>query len=291
VAQQKGFSDHMFERIRHAIEKVVRHPRRETIASRGLIQLVGAGPGDPELLTIKAFKALQRADVVLHDRLVGEGVLSLARRGAERIYVGKIGRGESTPQQAIEARMVAEALKGKRVVRLKGGDPFVFGRGGEELEAARAAGIPVEVIPGVSAALGAAAALQIPLTHRDHAQTLIFATGHCKEAGGLGAEPNLDWSTMADPRATLAIYMGIATAGIIAERLQAAGRDPATPVAIVENATLPNQRVVRTRLERMANDLTRSGIAGPALLLIGEAIESADGADFAAYAAATEKLD
>ncbi len=281
----------MFERILHAIEKVVRAPRREPIAGRGLIQLVGAGPGDPELLTIKAFKALQRADVVLHDRLVGEGVLSLARRGAERIYVGKIGRGESTPQQAIEARMVAEALKGKRVVRLKGGDPFVFGRGGEELEAARAAGIPVEVIPGVSAALGAAAALQIPLTHRDHAQTLIFATGHCREDGGKGAAPNLDWMMMADPHATLAIYMGVATAGIIAERLQTAGRDPATPVAIVENATLPNQRVVRTRLERMANDLTKSGIAGPALLLIGEAIASVDRDAIASYAAAAEKLD
>lgn len=281
----------MFERIFHAIERAVRGYNRPHAPDRGLIQLVGAGPGDPELLTIKAFKALQRADVVLHDRLVGEDVLALVRKGAEVIYVGKIGRGESTPQKAIEALMVAKALTGKRVVRLKGGDPFVFGRGGEELEAARAAGIPVEVVPGVSAALGAAAALQIPLTHRDHAQTLIFATGHCKEDGGKGAAPALDWSMMADPHATLAIYMGVATAGIIAERLQAAGRDPATPVAIVENATLPNQRVVRTRLERMANDLTKSGIAGPALLLIGEAIESADAADFASYAAAAEKLD
>ena len=281
----------MFERILYAIESAFHGSRRSRSAERGLIQLVGAGPGDPELLTIKAFKALQRADVVLHDRLVGEGILSLVRKGAERIYVGKIGRGESTPQKAIEELMVAKALAGHRVVRLKGGDPFIFGRGGEELEAARAAGIPVEVVPGVSAALGAAAALQIPLTHRDHAQTLIFATGHCKEAGGQGAAPNLDWRMMADPSATLAIYMGIATAGIIAERLQAAGRDPATPVVIVENATLPNQRVVRTRLERMASDLTKSGISGPALLLIGEAIESADGADLAAYAAAAEKLD
>lgn len=281
----------MFERIRHAIHRAIQRPDRSPPQKRGLIQLVGAGPGDPELLTIKAFKAMQRADVVLHDRLVGEGVLDLARKGAERIYVGKIGRGESTPQRAIEALMVAKALAGKRVVRLKGGDPFIFGRGGEELEAARAAGIPVEVVPGVSAALGAAAALQIPLTHRDHAQTLIFATGHCKEAGGQGAAPNLDWRMMSDPSATLAIYMGVATAGIIAERLQTAGRDPATPVAIVENATLPNQRVVRTRLERMANDLTKSGIAGPALLLIGEAIDSADDASFAAYAAATDKLD
>jgi uroporphyrin-III C-methyltransferase / precorrin-2 dehydrogenase / sirohydrochlorin ferrochelatase len=281
----------MFKRIRRAIESAVRSPDRSQPARRGLIQLVGAGPGDPELMTIKAFKAMQRADVVLHDRLVGKGVLALARKGAQRIYVGKIGRGESTPQRAIEALMVAEALKGKRVVRLKGGDPFIFGRGGEELEAARAAGIPVEVVPGVSAALGAAAALQIPLTHRDHAQTLIFATGHCKEAGGQGAAPNLDWRMLSDPNATLAIYMGIATAGIIAERLQAAGRDPATPVAIVENATLPNQRVVRTRLERMANDLAKSGIAGPALLLIGEAIGSADDANFAAYAAAADKLD
>ena len=281
----------MFERIFHAIERVIRRPDRSQPAKSGFIQLVGAGPGDPELMTIKAFKALQRADVVLHDRLVGEEVLALVRKGAEVIYVGKIGRGESTPQKAIEDLMVAKALTGKRVVRLKGGDPFVFGRGGEELEAARAAGIPVEVVPGVSAALGAAAALQIPLTHRDHAQTLIFATGHCKEDGGKGAAPALDFAMMADPHTTLAIYMGVATAGIIAERLQAAGRDPATPVAIVENATLPNQRVVRTRLERMANDLTKSGIAGPALLLIGEAIESADGADMAAYAAAADKLD
>lgn len=281
----------MFERISHAIGKVVRPLRRVEPASRGLIQLVGAGPGDPELLTLKALKALRRADVVLHDRLVGEGVLAMARPGVQRIYVGKIGRGESTPQQAIEALMVAEALKGKRVVRLKGGDPFVFGRGGEELEAARAAGIRAEVIPGVSAALGAAAALQIPLTHRDHAQTLVFATGHCKEDGGKGAAPALDWRMMADPHATLAIYMGIATASVIAERLQAAGRDPATPVAIVENATLPNQRVVRTVLERMASDLTAAGIAGPALLLIGESVASIDRDSITSYAAAAENMD
>ncbi|MET0546824.1 MAG: uroporphyrinogen-III C-methyltransferase, partial [Caulobacterales bacterium] len=213
-ARPKTVSNHGLGRVLSAIRDIKAFRFAKTRGGEGMIQLVGAGPGDPELLTIKALKAIQNADVILHDRLVGPAILGLARKGANLVYVGKIGRGNSTPQAAIEGRMIAEALAGARVVRLKGGDPFIFGRGGEEVEAARAAGVRVEVIPGVSAALGAAANLQIPLTHREHAQTLIFATGHCKEGG----EPNLDWRAMANDHATLAIYMGIATSGLIADR-------------------------------------------------------------------------
>ena len=205
--------------------------------SAGRVVLVGAGPGDPDLLTVKAARLIGEADVIFADRLVGEGMLELANPAAQIVPVGKSKGEHSVPQGEIHRRMIAAALDGKLVVRLKGGDPFIFGRGGEEVEALRAAGIAVEVVPGISAALGRAAAAQIPLTHREIAQAVTFVTGHA----ALGAEPDLDWAALARANQTVVVYMGVGTAEVIADRLLAAGRDAATPVAVIENGTRANE--------------------------------------------------
>jgi uroporphyrin-III C-methyltransferase len=239
-------------------------PAKKTGAGR--VALVGAGPGDPELLTIRAARLIGEADIVFSDRLVGKGVMDLIPASAETIYVGK-SRGEhSVPQDEIHRRMIEAARRGKRVVRLKGGDPFIFGRGGEEVEALRAAGIEVEVVPGISAALGIAAATQIPLTHRDMAQAVTFVTGHA----ALGKEPDLDWRALARPNQTVVVFMGVGTADAIAARLIAAGRDPVTPVAIIENGTRPNEVRAFGALAGIADLIQANGISGPALLIIGE---------------------
>ncbi len=234
-------------------------------AEPGVVHIVGAGPGDPELLTLKALRVLQDADVVIHDRLVPEAILERARRDAHRIYVGKARGDHAVPQAQIQALMIAEARAGHRVVRLKGGDPFVFGRGGEELEAMRAAGVAVFVIPGITAALACAASAGLPLTHRDHAQAVTLATAQPK-AGGDEA----DWSVLAAPNHTLALYMGVDQADAIASRLQAAGRGGATPVAVVENGTRPNQRVLTGRLDGLGALVRNARIGGPAILFVGE---------------------
>ena len=196
-------------------------------------------PAIPELLTLKALRVLQDADVVIYDRLVPEAVLERARRDARRLYVGKSRGDHSVPQDQIEALMIAEARAGQRVVRLKGGDPFVFGRGGEELEAMRKAGVPVFVVPGVTAALACAASAGIPLTHRDHAQSVTFVTAQ-EKPGGIAP----DWTRLAAANQTLAIYMGTDRAAETAASLIAAGRAPATPVAIVENGSRPDERII-----------------------------------------------
>lgn len=232
---------------------------------QGLVHIVGAGPGDPELLTLKALRVLQDADVIIHDRLVSPEILDRARRDARRIYVGKSRGDHSVPQDEIERLMIQEAHAGHRVVRLKGGDPFVFGRGGEELEAMRAAGIETIVVPGVTAALACAASTGLPLTHRDHAQAVTFVTGQPKP-GGVDA----DWSRLAAPNHTLAVYMGAGQAERIAADLLAAGRDGATPVAVVENGSRPDQRAVKGRLDRLGALVARLDLTGPALLFIGE---------------------
>jgi uroporphyrin-III C-methyltransferase len=232
----------------------------------GRVALVGAGPGDPDLLTLRAAKLLAQADIVFTDRLVGKGVLALIPSSAEVVYVGKSKGEHSVPQGEIHRRMIEAAKSGKRVVRLKGGDPFIFGRGGEEVEALRAAGVEVEVVPGISAALGIAAATQIPLTHRDMAQAVTFVTGHA----ALGKEPDLDWQALARPNQTVVIFMGVGTADVIGARLIAAGRDPVTPVAVVENGTRPNEIRAYGALGDIADLIQRRGIAGPALLIIGE---------------------
>ncbi len=238
---------------------------------RGGGAIVGAGPGDPDLLTLRALRLIQRADVVIYDKLVGPGVLDLARRDAERIYVGK-SRGDHSKEQAeINALLAEQALAGRRVVRLKGGDPFIFGRGGEEADYLRQRGISVELVPGITAALGCAAAVGIPLTHRDHAQAVTLVTGQGKDG-----EPELDWGTLARLDQTLAIYMGVGAAARIAARLIEHGLDPATPVAVIENGTLPNQRAVYGRLSGLGWLVRQSGIAGPALIVIGRVAALAD---------------
>jgi uroporphyrin-III C-methyltransferase/precorrin-2 dehydrogenase/sirohydrochlorin ferrochelatase len=238
---------------------------------RGGVAIVGAGPGDPDLLTLRALRLLQRADVVIYDKLVGPGVLDLVRRDAERIYAGKSKGDHSKSQDEINALLAKQASAGRRVVRLKGGDPFIFGRGGEEADYLRRRGIAVELVPGITAALGCAAAVGIPLTHRDHAQAVTLATGQGKDG-----EPELDWATLAQLNQTLVIYMGVGTAGRIAARLIEHGLEPATPVAVIENGTLSNQKAVYGRLSGLGWLVRQSGIAGPALIVIGRVAALAD---------------
>ena len=231
----------------------------------GGVALVGAGPGDPGLLTLHALRALEAAEVVLYDRLVGPGVLALAHPEALLVEVGKSAGRHSMPQEDIHALMLEHARAGRRVVRLKGGDPFVFGRGGEELEILRAHGIPYRVVPGITAAVACAAYAGIPLTHRDHAQSVRLLTAHCRD----GVD-TLDWEALAQERQTLAIYMGVAGLEHLRERLLAAGRDPGTPFALVENASRPEQRVVTGTLGDLPDTATAHQVASPALLILGE---------------------
>lgn len=247
--------------------------RPQTEEKTGLVHIVGAGPGDPDLLTVKALRLLQQADVILYDRLVSDEILSLARRDAERLYVGKAKADHAVPQREIEARMIALAREGKMVVRLKGGDPFVFGRGGEELDALRNANIPVFATPGVTAATGCAAAANMALTHRDFAQAVTFVTGHAKGE----ADPALDWSALAALKNTLVVYMGVSKAASIADNLISNGRAAATPVAVIENGTCKNQKIVKGKLDELHQLIERGGIKGPALLVIGEVAALADG--------------
>ena len=239
---------------------------RDAIAPGGTVWLVGAGPGDPDLLTLKALKALTGADVVVHDGLVSDEILALAPRDARRISVAKRRSRHSYAQDEICRMLVAFAREGLNVVRLKGGDPFVFGRGGEELEACRAAGVACHIVPGVTAALAASASAGAPLTHRGAAQAVTFVTGHAKD----GEAPDLDWPALARANQTVVIYMGVATASPIAGRLMSAGRASSTPALIVENASLPNERIIATTLGGLAEAAT--GLAGPSLLMVGEAM-------------------
>ncbi|HUU25700.1 MAG TPA: siroheme synthase CysG [Methyloceanibacter sp.] len=241
----------------------------EAGAPQGRVLLVGAGPGDPELLTMKAVRALKAADVVFYDRLVGEGVLEFARREAELIPVGKAKGTHSVPQAEINALLIERAKAGQTVVRLKGGDPFVFGRGGEELDALRAEGIAIEIVPGVTAGIAAAASLQIPLTHRDVSHTVTFVSGH--EAGG--KEPSfahLDLRALAAGNNTLIVYMGVTTGAVIAQRLLEAGFRSGLPVIAVENASRDDERRVATTIAALAAHPQSLGLKSPAVLIFGE---------------------
>lgn len=240
--------------------------------SRGRVILVGAGPGDPGLLTVRAVEALKACDVLVHDGLVDEAVLDLAPQ-AHRISVAKRRSKHTLRQEAINALIVAHVKTGAVVVRLKGGDPFIFGRGGEEVEAVRAAGLPVEVIPGVSAALGAAAEAMLPLTHRDWSSAVSFVAGQCK---GLTDQ---DWSGLAGKGRTLVIYMGVATASAIADKLMADGVAPDMPVAVLERATLAGHRALRTLLADLGPMVERENVRSPAIIIVGEVTMLADAED------------
>lgn len=229
----------------------------------GMVMLVGAGPGDPALLTVAARDAILAADVIVHDGLVDPRILDLAP-ATRRVSVAKARSRHTMQQSAINALLVAEAQAGARVVRLKGGDPFIFGRGGEEADACRAAGVPVQVIPGISAAMGGAAQALIPLTHRAVSSAVTFVAGQCK---GLSEQ---NWAGLAGKGRTLVIYMGVATASDIAEKLIADGVAPEMPVAVIENATRPDMRALRTLLTDLGAMIARDRVRSPAILIVGE---------------------
>ena len=237
----------------------------------GHVTLVGAGPGDPDLLTVKAANALRNATLVLYDNLVSKAVLELVPASADRVYVGKVSGHHSLSQTGIIELMVRLAKGGRRLLRLKGGDPYVFGRGGEEAQGLVAAGIPFDVIPGISAAQGAAAASGIPLTHRDHAEALVLATGHLRgEADARTVD--LDWAQLARPRQTVVIYMGVATLPVISAQLQAHGLSGDTPAAIIERATLPGQRTIVGTLATLPEIARTHDVRAPALIMIGTVV-------------------
>ncbi|WP_017925915.1 uroporphyrinogen-III C-methyltransferase [Thioalkalivibrio sp. HL-Eb18] len=233
----------------------------------GCVDLVGAGPGDPGLLTLDAVAAMQHADVLLHDRLIPEAILDLANPEAKRLYVGKARSRHSCDQGDLNDRMVALAREGHYVVRLKGGDPFVYGRGGEEAAAIAAAGVPVRIVPGITAAGGCAAYAGIPLTHRDHAYRCQFVTAH-RRAG----ETDLDWASLVHPQQTLVVYMGLHTLAEVCGEMMAAGADGAMPAALVEQGTRPGQRVIEGVLADLPARVADLDIQSPALLIAGEVV-------------------
>lgn len=234
---------------------------------KGKVYLIGAGPGDPELLTIKAHRLLLAADVVLYDRLVGKEIIALIPQATEKLYVGKAKSLHSLPQEDINSLLAVKAKQGKCVVRLKGGDPFIFGRGGEEIEELVAEGVEFEVVPGVTAAAGCAAYAGIPLTHRDYAQSVRFLTGHLKEGS-----TELPWDELVHPSQTLVIYMGLTGLTEISASLQQHGMPSTMPIAIVENGTTKEQRVFTSTIAHIADVALANEVKSPALLIIGEVV-------------------
>jgi uroporphyrin-III C-methyltransferase len=237
------------------------------------VYLVGAGPGDPELLTLKAARLIGAADVIVHDGLVDDAILALCSKSARFISVAKQRSKHSVPQDGINEILIREALAGYMVVRLKGGDPFIFGRGGEEAEACRAVGVNVEVVPGISAAIGGGAEFLLPLTHRDASSAVSFVAGQCK---GLTDQ---DWSGLAGKDRTLVIYMGVATAADITEKLIADGVSPGTPVAVIERATRGDSRAIRTLLTDLGDMIEREKVASPAIIIVGDVVLKSDAED------------
>jgi len=241
----------------------------------GKVFLVGAGPGDPDLLTLRAARLLARADVVVYDHLVGDGVLDLIAPAAERLYVGKQRGRHALSQPEINALLVRLARQGREVIRLKGGDPFVFGRGGEELQALAAQRVAFEVVPGITAACGVASYAGIPLTHRDHAQACLFVTGHLKDGSC-----DLDWPALARPRQTVVIYMGLTALADICDQLVAHGLPPHTPAAVVQQGTTLDQQVVSATLADLAAHVADAGLQSPCLIIVGEVVRLRDELDW-----------
>lgn len=267
---EKIFSGHIAEKIfvgnvdeaKKEIETLLHRDAKEDLV--GEVYLVGGGPGDPDLLTFKALRLMQQADVVLYDRLVSDAVMNLVRRDADRIYVGKRTSDHAVPQQEINQRLVDLAKEGKRVLRLKGGDPFIFGRGGEEIELLAQNNVPFQVVPGITAASGCAAYAGIPLTHRDYAQSVRFITGHTKEGN-----VDLPWASLLDPHQTLVFYMGLVNLQPICTQLIAHGRDPETPAALVEKGTTPQQQVIIGTISTLPELIKQQTVEAPTLLIIG----------------------
>jgi uroporphyrin-III C-methyltransferase / precorrin-2 dehydrogenase / sirohydrochlorin ferrochelatase len=260
--KEQVFNDNLAE-ADHLIEQAL----LEWQKPKGEVYLVGAGPGDPELLTLKALRLMQQADVVIYDRLVSAPIMDLCRRDAEKIYVGKARSNHAVPQEGINALLVKYASEGKRVCRLKGGDPFIFGRGGEEIEELFAAGVAFQVVPGITAASGCSAYAGIPLTHRDYAQSVRFLTGHLKEGS-----PELPWNELVYENQTLVLYMGLVGLEKICAQLIEHGQRPDMPVALVSKGTTPEQKVVVGTLQDIASKVNEHHIQAPTLTIIGEVV-------------------
>lgn len=269
---QGQIAEHVFAGRMHQAEQLL-HEKISGAQNQvvGEVYLVGAGPGDPDLLTFKALRLMQQADVVLYDRLVAPAILELCRRDADRMYVGKQASNHSVPQDQINLRLVELARQGKRVVRLKGGDPFIFGRGGEEIEELAAQHIPFQVVPGITAASGCSAYAGIPLTHRDYAQSVRFVTGHPKE-GVL----DLPWSELVSPTQTVVFYMGLGCLPEICQQLMAHGRAAQTPIALVENGTTAQQRVFAGTLATINQQVSEFAVQSPSLIIVGEVVALRD---------------
>ncbi|QIC74113.1 uroporphyrinogen-III C-methyltransferase [Acinetobacter indicus] len=261
--KEQVFNDNLQE-----ANRLIEQALQERTTPKGEVYLVGAGPGDPELLTLKALRLMQQADVVIYDRLVSDPIMELCRRDAEKIYVGKARSNHAVPQEGINALLVKYAQEGKRVCRLKGGDPFIFGRGGEEIEELFAAGVGFQVVPGITAASGCSAYAGIPLTHRNYAQSVRFLTGHLKEGS-----PELPWSELVYENQTLVLYMGLVGLEKICQKLIAHGQRPDMPVALVSKGTTPEQKVVVGTLADIASKVTEHQIQAPTLTIIGEVVK------------------
>lgn len=262
------FKERVFNNNLAEAEKIIHQSLIEWNKPKGEVYLVGAGPGDPELLTLKALRLMQQADVVIYDRLVSGAIMELCRRDAEKIYVGKARSNHAVPQEGINALLVKYANEGKRVCRLKGGDPFIFGRGGEEIQELYEAGISFQVVPGITAASGCSAYAGIPLTHRDYAQSVRFLTGHLKEGS-----PELPWNELVYEHQTLVLYMGLVGLEKICEKLIQHGQRADMPVALISKGTTPEQKVVVGTLADIASKVLENQIQAPTLTIIGEVVK------------------